>query len=329
MIDIVMPFLSGTMEEGTIRRWLKQPGDAVAFGDDLVEVEADKATVVYQADDSGIMAEILVVEGAVVPPGHVIARLLAPGESSQHSAPVPGPELSEPSSAPPPEVDARGQSTEIALTSAERAMVRQVTAAKATVPHFYMSVDVDLTTAIDGLEQRRAEGDGGRTPTISDLVIRACARGLRTHPRLNSSFADGHIRTFARVNVAFAAAVGDAVSTPVVFDADTQSLQTIAITTGHLIRAVREGTVTARELDGATFTISNLGKDGPDSFAAVINPPQAAILAIGRVRSTLSSSGTGKVATLTLSCDHRVLSGVHAAAFLATVRNALEGRSLL
>lgn len=80
MIDIIMPFLSGTMEEGTIRRWLKQPGDVVGFGDDLVEVEADKATVVYQADEFGTLAEILALEGATVPPGSVIARLLAPGE---------------------------------------------------------------------------------------------------------------------------------------------------------------------------------------------------------------------------------------------------------
>lgn len=232
MIDIVMPFLSGTMEEGTIRRWLKQPGDAVAFGDDLVEVEADKATVVYQADDSGTLAEILVVEGATVPPGHVIARLLAPGEHRRREADDDGRATVSPTTT----VDARGDWKEIALTTAERAMVRQVVAANATVPHFYMSVDVDLTRAMDALKRSRTDGGDDPHPTISDLVIHVCATGLRAHPRLNSAFAGGHIQTFAKVNVAFAVAVGDSVSAPVIFDADEQSLEATAISTRALTR---------------------------------------------------------------------------------------------
>jgi len=101
-------------------------------------------------------------------------------------------------------------------------------------------------------------------------------------------------------------------------------LEATAISTRALTRLVREGTVATHELKGATFTISNLGKSGPDSFAAVINPPQAAILAVGRVRSVHTSARVVKLATLTLSSDHRVLSGMHAAAFLSTVRNQLE-----
>jgi pyruvate dehydrogenase E2 component (dihydrolipoamide acetyltransferase) len=326
VVDIVMPFLSGTMEEGTIRRWLKQPGDVVEFGDDLVEVEADKATVVYQSDESGVLGEILAAEGATVPPGHVIARLLAPGEH-----PARGGDAAEPvrdSAAPVGQrtnVDARGSSETTALTAAERAMVRQVVAAKATIPHFYMSVDVDLTAAMDSLVGARGAGGDGPHPTISDVVIRACAKALRAHPRLNSTFADGVIQTFTRVNVAFAVAAGDSVSAPVVFDADEQTVESIGATTKRLTRDVREGTIATHDLEGATFTVSNLGKDGPDSFAAVINPPQAAILAVGRVRPAPWARDTVKLATLTLSCDHRVLSGVHAAAFLAAVKNDLEG----
>jgi pyruvate dehydrogenase E2 component (dihydrolipoamide acetyltransferase) len=328
MIDIVMPFLSGTMEEGTIRRWLKQPGESVEFGDDLVEVEADKATVVYQSDESGILGEILAVEGATVPPGSVIARLLAPGENQNSVAVAEAVSTSMPATpaAPSPRAtaDLRGEFEEIALTAAERAMVRQVVASHATIPHFTMSVDVDLTRAMDALQRTRADGKVAAHPTLSDLMIQACATGLRAHPRVNSAFADSHIQTFTRVNIAFAVAIDDAVSTPVVLDADKQTLASIALKTTRLIELVRGGTVTNHDLEGATFTISNLGKDGPDSFSAVIPPPQVAILAIGRVRSVRWPEGVGRVATLTLSSDHRVLSGVHAAAFLATVRTQLE-----
>jgi len=328
MIDIVMPFLSGTMEEGTIRRWLKQPGENVEFGDDLVEVEADKATVVYQSDESGILDEILAGEGATVPPGSVIARLLAPGESHssravQDAAATPNP-ASRAAAPPRRSADPRGGSEEIALSAAERAMVRQVVASKATIPHFYMSVDVDLMRAIDAMQRTRADGDHSPHPTISDLMIHACATALRAHRRLNSVFADSHIQTFARVNIAFAVATGNSVSTPVVLDADNRTLESIALETRRLTQLVRDETATAHDYAGATFTISNLGKDGPDAFSAVIPPPQVAILAIGRVRSIPSSPAVVKVTTLTLSSDHRVLSGVHAAAFLATVRTLLE-----
>lgn len=203
-------------------------------------------------------------------------------------------------------------------------MVRQVVAATATIPHFYMAVDVDLTRAMGAVQRARSEGEKGLNPTISDVVIRACATALRAHPRLNSAFADSMIHTFARVNIAFAVAVGNSVSTPVVFDADEQTLKSIGVTTKALTRRVREGAIGAHDLDGATFTISNLGKNGPDSFAAVINPPQAAILAVGRVRSAPWTADAVKLATLTLSCDHRVLSGAHAAAFIATVKHELE-----
>jgi pyruvate dehydrogenase E2 component (dihydrolipoamide acetyltransferase) len=327
MIDIVMPFLSGTMEEGTIRRWLKQPGENVEFGDDLVEVEADKATVVYQSDESGILGEILAVEGATVPPGSVIARLLAPGESQSSVAvgEAVSTSIPPPPGAPSPRAtaDLRGDFEEIALTAPERAMVRQVVASHNTIPHFSMSVDVDLTKAMDALQRTPADDDAAHS-TLSDLMIQACATALRAHPRVNSAFAVNHIQTFARVNIAFAVAIGDSVSTPVVLDADRRTLESLALETKRLIELVRGGTVTNHDLEGATFTISNLGKHGPDSFSAVIPPPQVAILAVGRVRSVRWPDGVVRVATLTLSSDHRVLSGVHAAAFLATVRARLE-----
>ncbi len=165
--------------------------------------------------------------------------------------------------------------------------------------------------------------------------MKACALALREHPRANGSYRDGRFELHSRVNVGVAVAVdaedalNSALVVPTVLDADSKSLGEIARETGALAARVREGTITPPELSGATFTVSNLGMYGVRSFTAIVNPPQAAILAVGAVQPRAVVVDDGRIAArhtmaITLSCDHRILYGADAALFLARIRELLQ-----
>jgi pyruvate dehydrogenase E2 component (dihydrolipoamide acetyltransferase) len=166
-------------------------------------------------------------------------------------------------------------------------------------------------------------------PSLNDLIVKACALALRSFPRANGSYLDGGFTLHARVNVGVAVAAQDALIVPVVHDADTRTLGEIATVTRELAAAVRDGTVTAPQLSGATFTVSNLGMFGMTAITPVIDPPQAAILGVGTIRDALGRDAQGAIVdrrllTLTLSCDHRILYGADAARLLAAVRDLLQ-----
>jgi pyruvate dehydrogenase E2 component (dihydrolipoamide acetyltransferase) len=200
---------------------------------------------------------------------------------------------------------------------------------KATAPHFYLEAEVDMTKAVEDrarLKSLAAEGDV--VPSFNDLVVKACALALREHPRANGAYRDGRFELYSRVNVGIAVAAQDALVVPTVFDADRKSLWEIALDSRSLSKKVREGTITPPELSGATFTVSNLGMFGIDSFSAVINPPQAAILAVGAIveRPVVRDDelDTAHLMRVNLACDHRILYGAQGAEFLARVRSFLE-----
>ena len=160
------------------------------------------------------------------------------------------------------------------------------------------------------------------------MVVKACALALREFPRANGAYRDGRFELYSRVNVGVAVAARDALVVPTVFDADQKGLGQIAAESRALAERVRSGEITPPELSGATFTVSNLGMFGIDSFAAVINSPQAAILAVGRIAER-PAVRDGKIVpaqlmSLTLACDHRILYGAEGARFLARVRELLE-----
>jgi pyruvate dehydrogenase E2 component (dihydrolipoamide acetyltransferase) len=160
------------------------------------------------------------------------------------------------------------------------------------------------------------------------MVVKACAIALREHPRANGAYRDGRFEIYSRVNVGVAVAARDALVVPTVFDADLKGLRQIATETRALAERVREGTVTPPELSGATFTVSNLGMFGISSFSAVINPPQAGILAVGAIAErpvvTDGEVTVGHLMAMTLACDHRILYGADGARFLDRIRNLLE-----
>jgi pyruvate dehydrogenase E2 component (dihydrolipoamide acetyltransferase) len=208
-------------------------------------------------------------------------------------------------------------------------IAQRMSESKATIPDFTLHTEADMEQAVELRAQLRRAGRGGDAlPSYNDMVVKACALALRDHPRANAAYRDGAFELYERVNVGVAVAVEDSLIVPTVFDADRKSLLDIAREARTLAERVRTRQVTPAELSGATFTVSNLGMYGVASFAAIINPPQAAILAVGELREVpVVRDGQvvpGSRMSLVLTCDHRILYGAPAAEFLARVRQLLE-----
>ncbi len=361
LTEVRLPRLSDSMEEGTIVRWLKQDGEAVAAGEALVEIETDKATMEYEAEASGTL-QILVTEGATVALGETIARLLPDGaeppqprdERPQRILATPvarrvaselGVELGAvtatgrrgqimkadveafaASSNGNGETLAAAPAPHEELTRTQRTIARRMAESRAVVPDIELVVDIDMGACL-ALRAQLAEHHSP-APSVNDLVIKACALALREHPRVNGSYADEAFVLHERVNVGFAVAAPDSLLVPVVADADRRPVTEIATVTRELAAKAREGRITPAEVSGATFTVSNLGMFGVDRFTAIINTPQAAILAVGAATErAVVRDGAVTVAvtmTATLAADHRILYGADAARFLTDVRDRLQ-----
>ena len=214
------------------------------------------------------------------------------------------------------------------LTRMQSIVAKRMVLSKTTVPHFYVSTDVRMDEAVKVQKQVREAVAGAEKVTISDLVMRACALAIRKYPEVNAAWAEDHIEVKRRINIGFAVAQPKGLVVPVLKDVDEKDLVQIAIETRQLIERARAGKPSPQDLEGGTFSISNLGMFGVSDFAAVVNPPEAAIVAVGAIRDVpVVDDGhvvPGKLMTLTISVDHRVLYGANAAQFLAEVRRLLE-----
>src|SRR4051812_34094683 len=410
-----MPRLSDSMEEGTILKWLVSEGDEVERGQEIAEIETDKANMMFESDTAGTLVEIVVSEGSTVPLGEVIARVGDPSEKAEggrqkaeekaedeeaeesEAEEKPEPKKqAQPSSngagervkaspvarrmaeergidlgsiqgsgpggrvvkadveaagdggAAPPgkeeegpaEVEAKPQAPEPAgdagpkgemqvqeLTRLQRTVSRRMAESKATAPDFALEVEIDMTEAVKLRERLKAMTE--HAPSFNDMIVRACALALRDHPRVNGAYRDGHFELYSNINIGVAVAAQDALVVPTVFDADKKSLGEISRNVRELAEKVREGKVTPPELSGGTFTVSNLGMYGIDAFTAVINPPQAAILAVGALKKRPAVDEHGALVArdtmfANLVSDHRILYGADGAQFLARVRELLE-----
>jgi len=215
-------------------------------------------------------------------------------------------------------------------TRIQQVIARRMAESKATIPHFTLSMDVDMegAVALRGQLKALAEAQGTPVPSYNDMVVKACAIALRDFPLVNGAYRDGHFELHGRVNIGVAVAGEGTLIVPTIFDADRKGLGTIAAETRGLAEKVRDGRISPPELSGATFSITNLGMYGVTTFTAVINPPQAAILAVGRMEpKPVVRDGELVVRhtmNVTISCDHRILSGAPAAEFLARVKAILE-----
>jgi pyruvate dehydrogenase E2 component (dihydrolipoamide acetyltransferase) len=403
--EVVMPRLSDTMEEGAIVSWLRELGDAVKIGDELVEIETDKITTTIVAEFGGVLLEIQFGEGDSAPPGAVLAVVGSeadaeefasghqPGaavgatwaaEEVDSSRPALSPEALQPSaSSPAPDATTRVRATPIArkvaadlgvdlddveqgsgpggrilrhdverssqgsgnsrrseqdgpaisdvayvLTQIQRVTAKRMAESKREIPHFYLSSDVDMTLARRLLAADN-QTQSASTPTITDLAVWACGLALRQVPQVNASFLGDSIMHHGAVNVGVAVALdsGDLL-VPVVADADRKSPDEISSEIRSLAQKARQGEIDLVDLEGGTFTVSNLGMFGIDEFHAIISPPQSGILGVGAIRKRLVLTGEGieehEVMRLSLSADHRVFSGVTGAMFLREVCLHLE-----
>ena len=214
------------------------------------------------------------------------------------------------------------------FTPVQRLIASRMSEVKATVPEFQITVDARLDEALALRASLKSLGEQESCPSLNDFIVKACALALRAHPRVNASFADGGLLIHGRINVGIAVSADDLLLVPTIFDADLKSLGAIAQESRSLARRARSGEITPRELEGGTFTVSNLGMFGVSAMTPVLNPGQAAILGVGQTRTVLqrieSEIVESHVSSLTLTCDHRVIYGAHAAHFLADVKALLE-----
>ncbi len=418
-IDITMPQMGADMTEGTLVKWLKQPGDGVERGEIIAEIETDKATVELEAFDSGTLLKHVVDEGETVPVGEVIALLGEPSEmtpeverkppaatpvkrelpagttaavqAAEVAAPaqtLPAP-VAEPANAPaavtPPgerlrispvarriaanasvDVSAlRGsgpdgrilrRDVEAAIQNAgakkavtlqrpaaattgapapvtglsrmRQAIARRMTTSKQQQPHYYLTLDVDMTRALDFRREMNEAASEEQRVSINDLIVKACAIALARHPHFNAEFAEDGLRLHEAINIDIGIALDDGLIAPAILDVGHKTLGVIAAESKDLVARAKTGKLRADEYSAGTFTITNLGAYGVEALIGIINPPQAAILGVGSVMpQAVVRDGqvvASQVMKIALSADHRVTDGAEGAVFIKEIQKLLE-----
>jgi pyruvate dehydrogenase E2 component (dihydrolipoamide acetyltransferase) len=436
-IELKMPALSPTMEEGTLAKWLVKEGDSVAAGDLLAEIETDKATMEFEAVDEGTIARILVAEGTdEVKVGTVIALIAGEGEdvsaatapaakepppkpvtgdaagetgSEQPAAPAAAAQAKAESAGPPPQdappqpqhdsvdrvkasplarrlaeqrgldisalqgtgpggrivkadIDGAGEGKaaprqpqpearaapappaapqpvvhgvpdiphEVAkLSNMRKTIARRLTESKQQVPHIYLTVDIRL----DALLKLRGELNAslesrGVKLSVNDMLIKALAAALIEVPECNVQFTGNELVTFKRADISVAVSIPGGLITPIVVGADGKSVSTVATEMKDLAGRAREGKLQPQEYQGGTASLSNMGMYGIKQFEAVINPPQAMIMAIGagekRPYVVDDSLQIATVMSATGSFDHRAIDGADGARLMQVFKRLVE-----
>ncbi|TMC20744.1 MAG: 2-oxo acid dehydrogenase subunit E2 [Chloroflexi bacterium] len=253
-------------------------------------------------------------------------RHAAPAVAQPVAAPLPvtpvAPAAPAPVEAVPADVDV------VALTTMQKTVARRLTESKQTVPHFYISNEVDMTDLLTLRPTLNAASEGDVKISVNDLVIKACALALEKFPEVNSSYKDGQFLRHKHINIGCAVDIPNGLVVPVIRDVNLKGVRTIARETKALAEKAKAGRLTVADLSGGTFSISNLGMMDVSSFVAVINPPEAAILAVAAIRKTFvpvdGQPVIRDIMPLTLSADHRILYGAMVARFLQEVKRLLQ-----
>jgi pyruvate dehydrogenase E2 component (dihydrolipoyllysine-residue acetyltransferase) len=412
--EVKLPRLGQGMESGTIVRWLKTEGDAVAKGEPLYELDTDKVTQEVEAESDGVLLKIVIADGEVDVGTTVgiigaqdedVTAIIAEAQGGNGGAPAPVPaeqaaeapearsepvseqaEAPEPREQPPAPVRAEGERVKasplarriarergvelarvvgtgpegrviaedvekatlrpaatpapgaqpefevVELTSTRKTIARRLTEAW-EAPVFQLTVGADASELV-ATRERMVEllREGETKPTVSDVLTRIVASALVRHRPVNANFVEGKIHRFAAANVGLAVAAPSGLVVPVIRDADRKSVQRIAADRADVVSRARAGKLQLADLEGGTFTISNLGMYGIEQFVAVLNPPQVAILAVGSIedRAVVIDGELGVVPamTMTLTCDHRAIDGSEGAEFLRTVKQLVETPAL-
>jgi pyruvate dehydrogenase E2 component (dihydrolipoamide acetyltransferase) len=398
-IEVPMPKLSMTMEEGELIAWVKQEGDQVRAGDVLCEVNSDKVEMEVESPADGTLVRHTASEGDMVPVGAPIAMLatkaedllggvLGPADGAAAASPaaeapaeaaLPTPEPAGAADGPRPVVPAArrraaelgvdlatvagtgrdglvrvadveaaaspapaetpapvapvapvadAEVVEVPLSSMRRVVARRLVESMRSTPHFYLTTVVDAEALLGFRAELNRQLGEDRKVSVNDLIVKACAGLLRANPELNVSFGGDKLLRHQRVHVGIAVAVEGGLVVPVVRDADRKTLTQVAREARELTGRAREGKLAADDIGGGTFTVSNLGMFGVEQFTAVINPPEAAILAVGAALPEPVATDNGvevhRRMRLTLSIDHRALDGATGAGFLQQLKGALE-----
>jgi pyruvate dehydrogenase E2 component (dihydrolipoamide acetyltransferase) len=215
----------------------------------------------------------------------------------------------------------------IQLTAMRRIVSERMSKSKQTAAHFYVAVDVDMTEVNRRRTEWKEKGEK-LIPSINDFILYAAARALRDFPTLNAAFTDQGIQIFSDINIGMAVALEEGLVVPVIRQADRLSLQEMTKQSRELAEKAQKKKLFPLDYEGGTFTVSNLGMLGVDSFVAIINPPQCAILAVGQVTPRVvardQSIAIRPMMTMTLSADHRIIDGAIAARFLRLAKEQLE-----
>lgn len=318
--------------EALLDQWHVAEGAAVRAGQLLATAVIVKTTVELVAPADGTIEAILVPAGETFARGAPLARLRESGAPAE--APAPSAEA-DPAASPaagapaaPPEAPAPAR-RRIPFTGMRGSIARNLTAAW-QAPRVAVGLELDLTATMARLEALRAGAERPR-PTLTAMVVRAAALALRAHPGVNALVGEDGVELADGVHIAVAVSLDDGLVTPVIRDADQKSVQAIAGEIASLAGAARSGGLPPGALQGGTFTVSSLGATGIDWFTPVLNPPQAAILGVGRVAERpvvrAGSLAVAPCATLTLVFDHRALDGEPAARFLADLGRLLAEAS--
>jgi pyruvate dehydrogenase E2 component (dihydrolipoamide acetyltransferase) len=227
---------------------------------------------------------------------------------------------------PPPAAPASGFDL-VPHSAMRKAIAAALVKAKQTIPHFYLTIDLEMDRLLDLRKGVNAERSAGKF-SLNDFILRATALALKASPDANVHFTDEGVKRFRQVDLCVAVAIEGGLVTPVIRDAGNISLEAISRATADLAKRARARTLKSEDLSGGTFTVSNLGMFGIRQFEAIINPPQGGILAIGNVRREAYETGSGigfrSVTSVTLSCDHRVIDGAVGAGFLAELKKRIE-----
>ena len=259
------------------------------------------------------------------PGGRIIKRDIESWAGPRPSA-APARVSAAPSPRPAPPGPSITPGQELPLSNMRKTIAKRLSESMFGSPHYYVTVEIDMDAAVDLREQIQRLEEG--KVSFNDLVVKACAKALTRFPMVNASWGGDKIATHADVNIGIAVAIPDGLITPVVRNADRKSILDIAHEVRDLATRARDRKLKPEEFTGSTFTISNLGMFDVDSFTAIINPPDSAILAVGAVRKVPVVDGDtirpGHRMKVTMSSDHRVIDGALAAQFLAEVRRLLE-----
>ncbi|MDX1378062.1 MAG: dihydrolipoamide acetyltransferase family protein [Anaerolineales bacterium] len=400
---INMPKLGFDMAEGVLVRWVKQIGENIDKGDVLAEIETDKATVEVESPASGVVLQLIVDQGDVVPVSAPIAIVGEEGEEVE--APAATPEKSEEkteektASEPSPEPVSAQQTSPpsgssdrikasplakkmasdknidlanlqgsgpggrivkkdveaaiesgvtgvkpsapsavstvfsredetVQLTKLRQAIARRMTESKTSVPHFYVTHEYKMDAVMEMRKQANEYLPDDEKLSVNDFIIKAVALALREFPNLNASFGGDKVIRHGNINIGIAVAVEGGLLTVVNKNSDQQLLRAISSDIKKKVARAREGKVKPDDIEGSTFSISNMGMFDVENFSAIINPPEAAIIAVGSARQVpVVEEGEIKPGwrmKATISVDHRVSDGAEAAQFMQKLAEFLE-----